>query len=215
MGHALAQRAKVFPALELPKELRLEGGDLPVVDGLLSPPHTEVCVSGFEGRWGVPARLLALPVEALAHAVDGPAQREDHEGRARSEVESRPCVGGQPRQVLARQHRSIVRVEGLGEGPLEAREICSVGAAPGKNPGEGFCLEEMLKRSSGVAQRRMGRRMGQEVGLHQVVERGGAKRPGEGAEVAAQGVLDPDKIGMGVDPETVLRREPPVSPQQP
>jgi len=174
-----------------------------------------VCGSGFKGRRGVPAHLFGLPVEALAHAVDGPAQREDREGRARPEVESRPRVGGDPRQVVARQHRSIVRIEGLGEGPLEAREICSVGAAPRKNPGEGFRLEELVKRFSGVAQRRMGRRMGQEVGLHQVVERGGAERPGEGAEVAAQGVLDSDKVGMGVDPETVLRREPPVSPQQP
>jgi len=209
-----AERAKSFAALKGLEELRLEGGNRPVVHGLLPSPHTNMRVSGFERGRSVPALVFTLLVEARADGLYRPAEREDCEGWARRETKARPRVGRNPRQVLACEDRSVFCVESVSERPFETCEVCAVGAAAGKDRREGLRLEEAGEVLPGVAQRRMRRWMGHEIHLHEVVKRRGPKRPGERAKVAPQGVLDPDEVGVGVDRKALFGREASVASEE-
>ncbi len=55
-------------------------------------------------------------------------------------------------------------------------------------------------------QRRMRRRVDHQVGLHQVVERVGAERSRECAEIVAQAVVDPREVGVRIHRDPLLRR---------
>ena len=214
-GDAFAEGAKSFAALKGLEELRLEGGDRPVVDGLLPSPHANVRVFAGSRAGGVSQISSSLSWSKRSRTVCT-GQRSERTARDGLVLKRRPDprVGRNTRQVLACEDRSVFCVEGVGERPFETREVCAVGAAAGKDRREGLRLEEAGEVLPGVAQRRMRRWMGHEIRLHEVVKRRGPERLGECAKVVPQGVLDPNEIGVGVDRKAIFGRKASVASEE-
>ena len=202
-GYAFAERAKVLTALKRPEELRLESWDRAVVDRLLSPPHTDVGLCGLERGRRIPGRVFAFVVEALADGVNGKGKSQDRKGGARLETQAPPGLRRYGRKLIAPKDRSIPCVKRVAKRPLQAREVCAVGATARKDRRERLRLEEARKKPARVAERGMRWRMHQQIGLHEVMKGGGTQCSGEGAKVPAQALVHAVEVGARVDGEAV------------